>query len=241
MSRLFRHFHLLSPILVIFLLIFCYYQMNLNNNTVILDSDGKIITTTSETVPPLIIYQNDGTIVRVPYLFSSWVTCVDNGDSVRLGTLPPQALIEGVGLWVENGFNAIGTDLISVGYTSNHDAYIVDTDVSSKGIKTNNNVADGIRVGKSEEESRIIYAYYNGIESNPTFEEKMKNPTIEEFLKNNRLARIQYGGLNMSFVDDEQMFLVYGKYSKSVFVKTENFSDAWKIFSEQMKSEKDAK
>jgi hypothetical protein len=62
----------------------------------------------------------------------------------------------------------------------------------------------------------------------------VKNPTIEDFLRNNRLARIQWGGLNMSFVDDEQVFLVYGKYSKSIFNKTENFDDAWKVFSNQM-------
>lgn len=62
----------------------------------------------------------------------------------------------------------------------------------------------------------------------------MSEITIEEFLRNNRLARIQYGGLNISFVDDEKSFLVYGKHSKNVFLKTPNFCDAWEVFNNQI-------
>jgi len=45
---------------------------------------------------------------------------------------------------------------------------MIETDVSSTGIKTNGNVADGVRVGKSEDTERVVYAYYTVTESNPT-------------------------------------------------------------------------
>jgi len=120
------------------------------------------------TIIPFTIYQPGGIPIRVPYAFSSWITSADHGDSVKLGILPANCLVMEVKLWVEENFNAIGDDIIKVGHSGNKDAYIIETDVSAKGIKTNGNVADGVRIGKTENVVRQIYAYYTVTESIPT-------------------------------------------------------------------------
>jgi hypothetical protein len=119
-------------------------------------------------VDPVLIYQSDSTIVRVPRILSKWIVAADHGDSVFIGTLPKNAIILEVQLWVQQRFNAIDTNTVEVGHPNNHDAYIVETDIGSVGRKTNNNVADGVRVGKLESVEREMYAYVVCTGSNPT-------------------------------------------------------------------------
>ena len=115
---------------------------------------------------PTDYFQPDGTPIRAIYGFSSWVQASD--DSVKLGVLPADALILEVKLWVKEGFNATGDDYIKVGHSDNQDAYIVETDVSTTGIKTNGNAADGSRIGKSGDNVRVVWAYYTATGSIPT-------------------------------------------------------------------------
>lgn len=116
---------------------------------------------------PILLYQADSTVVRVPKILSKWIVAADHGDSVYIGMLPKNTLILEVQLWVQQKFNAIDTNTVQVGHPSNHDAYIIETDIGSVGRKTNNNVADGVRVGKLENVGRAMYAYLKNTGSNP--------------------------------------------------------------------------
>lgn len=53
---------------------------------------------------------------------------------------------------------------------------------------------------------------------------------IEEFLKKFSLARIQNGVINMSYLESEEVFLVYSKKDK-IILKTKNFVDAFALLS----------
>ena len=127
---------------------------------------GIIKSAVLDTVP-IVIYQSDGSLVRVPFGFSKWVTSNDI-DSVKLGTLPVNAQILDVSLFVHTRFNSIDSTTIQVGHPADRDAYIKSINCNSVGVKTNLNAKDGVRVGKNENIKRIVYAYQTDVGSNAT-------------------------------------------------------------------------
>jgi len=51
-------------------------------------------------IVPIILYQPDSTVLGVTYVFSNWITASYHGDSLKLGTLPKNALVMEVKMWV---------------------------------------------------------------------------------------------------------------------------------------------
>jgi hypothetical protein len=68
-------------------------------------------------------------------------------------------------------------------------------------------------------------------------EEKMslKIWTAKEILKEYRTARIQIGTRNMSYIDNEDIFIVYDiKEPHKLLAKTNNFDAAWRAFTDNV-------
>lgn len=121
------------------------------------------------TIPGLLIASPAGSKALIPAVFSQWITSNDP-DSLKVGegNLPANAQILSVSLYVETRYNSIDSTVIQVGHPADRDAYIKQTNCNSVGIKTNNNVKDGARVGKNESVTRSVYIYQNDIGSNAT-------------------------------------------------------------------------
>jgi len=120
---------------------------------------------------PNIIYQTteSGKIpIRLFYAFSQWITHNEYGDSVRLGIIPSNSSIIQSMLYVEEKFNSITYDSVKVGYSPNPDAYLIETDVSAKGVKNLDGLQNGNKIGKTEDLPRTVWIYHTHAGSNPT-------------------------------------------------------------------------
>ncbi len=91
-----------------------------------------------------------------------WVA--DSAQNPSLGTLPADAYVEGVDVHVTEAFNSDGTDLLTVGYAADPDAFLTSLDVSTTGIKT---VTLGVLAGYNGP-ARLVEAYYVNGGTEPT-------------------------------------------------------------------------
>ena len=81
-----------------------------------------------------------------------------------LGSIPKESRVTAVTVRVDQAFNSSGTDLLTVGYDADTDAYAVSVDVSTVGVKT---VTLGADVGQSSQ-NQTAKAYYTAGGGAPT-------------------------------------------------------------------------
>lgn len=74
-----------------------------------------------------------------------------------LTTLPATAQVLTVDVWVQEAFNAGTTNLLTVGYTADPDAYVTSLDVTAAGVKT---PAAGATTKTADATSRAAVVYY---------------------------------------------------------------------------------
>ena len=100
------------------------------------------------------------------YRLEGWVCALPLAvQNPTLGTLPINAVVTNVDVWCEEGFDSDGTDLLTVGYDADNDAYVTALDVSAPGVLA---PAMGTSVGKVDAVSRSVEAYYVNGGSEPT-------------------------------------------------------------------------
>ncbi len=92
-----------------------------------------------------------------PYYLQAYLT--SSTISATLGVLPARAWVSNVRIHVTQAFNATGTDQITVGHSTDDDAYCTATDVSSTGIKT---ITLGAGVGYDATARKVVAAYAAG-------------------------------------------------------------------------------
>lgn len=97
----------------------------------------------------------------------------DNAQNPTLGVLPADTYVTGVRIHVTEAFNSDGTDLLSVGYDADADAFATDTDVSTTGVKT---VTLGALAGYNGT-ARTVEAYYVNGGTEPTITSAL--PVVE--------------------------------------------------------------
>lgn len=131
-------------------------QMGLDNNKVAIKS--------VDSIPVIALVQEPGLESQPVYQLSKWLTYA-NHDSVKLGIIPANGLMESVFLNVNQAFNSSGTDLLTCGYSSDKDAYIVSEGVNTTGVHTGINGADVQNVTGT---ARTVYAYYTHGGTAPT-------------------------------------------------------------------------
>lgn len=88
-------------------------------------------------------------------ILEGWVT--HGTQNPTLGTLPAHAMVTDVLVWVQEAFNDSGTDLLTVGYDADVDAYGTSLDVSSTGVKA---MTLGATSKTVDATSRSVEAYY---------------------------------------------------------------------------------
>ena len=93
----------------------------------------------------------------------------DDAQNPSLGTLPANAFVIAVDLWVEEAFDDTGTDLLTVGYDAVVDAYVTSITVAGAGVRehiTEVHAAAGALIGTVDATSRAVEAYYTGQNAN---------------------------------------------------------------------------
>lgn len=106
-----------------------------------------------------------------PLIIEGWV--LDNAQNPSLGTLPANAMVTAVDLWVEESFNAGGAnDSLTVGYDGDTDAYVqtglnMTTDELREHI-TEGHGSTGDILGKVDPTSRSVEAYLTHTGGEPT-------------------------------------------------------------------------
>jgi len=102
-------------------------------------------------------------------VLEGWVH--DGAQNPSLGTLPANAFVYRVDLWVKEAFDSDGTDLLTVGYDGTVDAYLTSIAVDSAGVReaVNETHANaGATVGTVDSVSRAVEAYYTNGGTEPT-------------------------------------------------------------------------
>jgi hypothetical protein len=89
------------------------------------------------------------------HLLEGWVRHEDQNPT--LGAIPANSVVLNVRVWVEEAFNSDGTDLLTVGYDADTDAYVTSLDVKSAGVQA---PTMGASVGKVDATERQVEAYY---------------------------------------------------------------------------------
>ena len=100
-------------------------------------------------------------------MLEGWV--LDDAQNPSLGTLPVNAFVYAVDLWVEEAFDDTGTDLLTVGYDAVVDAYVTSISVAVLDVKEHITEAHGnagALVGEVDATSRAVEAYYTGQNGN---------------------------------------------------------------------------
>lgn len=105
-----------------------------------------------------------------PLFIEGWA--LDNTQNPTLGTLPANAFVCAVDLWVEEAFNAGGADSLTVGYDGDTDAYVetglnMATDELREHI-TESHGSAGATLGKVDATSRSVEAYMTHTGGEPT-------------------------------------------------------------------------
>lgn len=98
-------------------------------------------------------------------ILEGWVVHTDTGAGVSLGTLPANAFVWAVDLWVEEDFDDSGTDLLTVGYVGLVNAYLASISVAVLGVRehvTEIHANAGATLGTVDAASRDVEAYYIG-------------------------------------------------------------------------------
>ena len=98
-------------------------------------------------------------------VLEGWVA--DDAQNPSLGTLPINAFVIDVYIWVEQAFDSDGTDQISVGYDAANEAYstLASADVSTTGVKS---PTLGTSAKIVDPTSRAVEAYYVNGGTEPT-------------------------------------------------------------------------
>ena len=96
-------------------------------------------------------------------IIEGWVA--DDAQNPSLGTLPVNAIVTAVYVWVQEAFDSDGSDLLTVGYDASVDAYLTSLDVSTTGVKT---PTEGATVRTVDATSRAVEAYYVNGGTEPT-------------------------------------------------------------------------
>ena len=100
-------------------------------------------------------------------VLEGWV--LDDAQNPSLGTLPVNAFVYAVDLWVEEAFDDTGTDLLTVGYDAVVDAYVASISVAGGGDRehiTEVHANAGATLGTVDATSRAVEAYYTGQNAN---------------------------------------------------------------------------
>lgn len=105
-----------------------------------------------------------------PLFIEGWV--LDNAQNPTLGTLPANAIVTAVDLWVEESFNAGGSDSLTVGYDGDTDAYVktglnMATDELREHVTEDHGSAGDV-LGKVDATSRSVEAYMTHTGAEPT-------------------------------------------------------------------------
>ena len=108
-------------------------------------------------------YHVDGYNQRSQFVMEGW--CTHSAKTVTIGILPADAIVVDVLVWVQEGFNSDGADLLEVGYDADHDAYAASVDVSSTGVKS---VTLGATAKTVDATSRTVKVYYDDQGSDAT-------------------------------------------------------------------------
>ena len=98
-------------------------------------------------------------------VLEGWVA--DDAQNPSLGTLPTNAFVVDVFIWVEEAFDSDAADQISVGYDAANEAYstLASVDVSTTGVKT---PTLGTLARTVDPTSRAVEAYYVNGGTEPT-------------------------------------------------------------------------
>lgn len=94
-----------------------------------------------------------------------WCTHEAATDTVTLGTLPANAIVLDVYVWVQEAFNSDAADNLIIGYTADDNAYATTVDVSTTGVKA---VTLGTTSRTVDATSRTVVAYYDDAGSDAT-------------------------------------------------------------------------
>ncbi|KKL54454.1 hypothetical protein LCGC14_2265230, partial [marine sediment metagenome] len=90
--------------------------------------------------------------------FEGWCTHEAATDTITLGTLPANAIVIGLFVWVQEAFNSDGNDFLEVGFDANPDAYGTSLDVSGTGVKA---MTLGSTSKTVDATSRVVKVFYD--------------------------------------------------------------------------------
>ncbi len=97
---------------------------------------------------------------------------LDDDQNPTLGTLPANAFVYRVDIWVEEAFNSDGTDNLTVGYTGTTSAYLVSgLNMETGGLREHVDEGHGqagATLGTVDSSSRSVEAYYLNGGSEPS-------------------------------------------------------------------------
>jgi len=101
------------------------------------------------------VYQG-GAVLNTVQVLTAWLELADPTQAI--GTIPADALVLSVDVWVQEAFNAGTTNLLTIGFTADPDYYMDDLDVTAVGVKTP--IATAI-IKTIDATERAMVAYYS--------------------------------------------------------------------------------
>ena len=125
-----------------------------------LATDGGGISAAGSTQSVLDEYWKDGTwqdnvVLNLIQVAQAWLVLATPTQAIV--TMPADALVLSVDVWVQEAFNAGTTNLLTIGFTADPDYYMDDLDVTAVGVKTP--IATAI-IKTIDATERAMVAYY---------------------------------------------------------------------------------